>query len=179
MTDRYPDNMEFEIDRVGLRRYLSARWFAKLAGVLAFVGLSVGPEITLSPADDLPSNLWRELILLAMGSGLGICGALVLAGILYFCFIHWATATVARSVRVIVEGPYLHIIREELNRTDTRLHFGSIESYVTFDGWLMRRFGVMGLSMITTGGILGVVGIKNCAEVRDILAEIDALREDE
>ena len=91
------------------------------------------------------------------------------------------TAIIGVKLIKQVEGAFLHIVQENYARVDRKLHFRSIVDYAAVDDILMRRFGLMALRMNTTGGgldsTINLIGIKDCLKVRDMLAEIDSIRE--
>jgi hypothetical protein len=182
MSDSYPDTIEFEIDRDALRRYLRFKWFLSWLAGLAFIGGMMG---LMTVADRLDTHdyggMLEFLMLLARGVGSGVIGSAILSTILYFLLSHRLAAVTSGSLRVVVEGAFLRIIRHGHVRMDRKLHFRSIVDYTTLESALMRYFGVMALQMTTTGGSnqggLQIIGLQKCADVRDKLAEIDALRE--
>ena len=64
---------------------------------------------------------------------------------------------------------------------DRKLHFRAIVDYATTQDALMRRFDLHALQMTTTAGgpksTLTIPGVKDCLKVRDILSDVDRLRE--
>jgi hypothetical protein len=64
---------------------------------------------------------------------------------------------------------------------DRNLHFRSIVDYAATQDILMRYFGIHALQMATTAGgqnrTLTSPRVKDCLHVRDVLADIDRLRE--
>jgi putative N-acetylmannosamine-6-phosphate epimerase len=87
----------------------------------------------------------------------------------------------AASLQVRVEGSFLRIIQKVPALQDRKLHFRAIVDYATVEGSLMRRFGIMTLQMTTTAGgaasTIRIDGLRDCTKVRDMLAEIDSIRE--
>ena len=182
MIDDYPDTIELDIDRDALRSYLRARWFISWVAGLAFIGGTLGFFTVTSRLDNHDYNGIQEFLsLLAMGIGIWLVVSFVLSTILYFLLSHRLAAVAATSLRVIVEGNFLRIIRHDPARMDQKIHFRSIVDYTIFEDALMRRFGIMSLQMTTTGGgnhaSLQILGLRECLDARDKLAAIDALRE--
>ena len=182
MSDSYPVNLTIEIDRPLLRRYLRVKWFLLLAAfplLFGFIGF-------LSYMERIPYEVMLKgetilfvLRVLAISFG-SSCLATV---VLYFLFGHRLAARYAESLAVTVEGPFLRIREHGALLIDRKIHFRSIHDYSTVQGRLLRRFGMYALYFTTTGvrapgyGVNMIVGIKDCEKVRDMLADIDRLRE--
>lgn len=110
---------------------------------------------------------------MAIGAGIGLA--------IYFCYSHWQSALLAQSYAMSVEGPFLRIQSGHFFRSDRKIHFRSIHDYTVIDRWFARRFGIQVLRMSISGGgqypFVSVAGVKDCLKVRDLLAEVDARRE--
>jgi membrane protein YdbS with pleckstrin-like domain len=181
MTDRYPENIEFDVNRDALRAYLRTRWYLLWLGIPAFFGGFFGLMSVTDSSDDLHGVLGL-LLCLARGIGTGLLVSSAISTVLYLLFCHRIAARLAASLRVTVEGAFLRIVEEGYSRVDRKIHFRSIVDYTIVEGSLMRRFGVMSLRMTTTGSnqanpAIDISGLKDCEKVRDMLAEIDSSRE--
>jgi hypothetical protein len=181
MANPHPANLNIEIDRVRLRRYLRAKSFLSWVAPLSFFGglfgfASVGKSFDkggLSPGEILG--------IVSVRISVGVCIALLLASLCYFVFSHRAANRRSAALEVTVEGAFLRIREDDLVVSDRKLHFRSIVDYSTYEDFLMRYFGVSSLRMATTAGghqgWLMIPGVKDCLRVRDLLAEIDSQRE--
>ncbi len=178
MTDSYPDTVEFEIDRVAARRYLRTKWFASWTGGFAVFSLLLVLMVANAVYDARHSGgVQRPLLPVVTTLAVVIVAASLLSTLLYFLLDHRRAAVEAAQARVIVEGNFLRIVKGAPKRMDWKQRFRSVVEYTTVDGWLMRRFGIMELRVMTTAGVLQIVGVKRCPEVRDTLVELDRLRE--
>ena len=181
MNDPFPKNITIDIDRDRLRTYLRAKWFLSWLGSLAGLGALLGFMAVLSFYEKRAFGGFPELCGLLIRAGAVLLGSLVVACLLYFLLSHWLAAQVAGGLQVSVEGPFLRIRQHRLHRMDRKVHFRAIIDYTIVEGALMRRFGIMALRMTTAAppihGIPEIAGIKDCPRVRDMLAEIDSLRE--
>jgi len=180
MRDPYPFHVPIEIDRVQLRKYLRAKWLLAwmlaLSGFGAFFGLASASKM----AEQSPS-VGQGFGILAAGFAGGLALGLLLGVVAYFVFSHWLAGRMARGLEVSVEGPFLRVRQSTLVRTDRKLHFRSIVDYTTVQGGLMQYFGIEALQMTTIAGgqntALTIAGVKDCLKTRDMLSEIDRLRE--
>jgi membrane protein YdbS with pleckstrin-like domain len=124
---------------------------------------------------------WDALGIAAASIGLGAGIAVVIATLLYFLLSHRWAGRFAAELHVEVDGDYLRIRQHACVVSDRKIHFRSIVDHATTHGPLMRRFGMEALQMTTMAGgqssLLFVPGVKECAKVRDMLSEIDSLRE--
>ena len=183
MTDQYPENFEIEIDRDALYKYL----FVKYLGNWIFGPLFVACFITLFSAGTYADNHdpveIQSLVFVALTSfGIGLLAVAIVVVPAFLVFVHFMVGNAAKHLHVAVEGAFLHIVQENFIRVDRKLHFRAITDYSTVEGCLMRYFGLMALKMTTIGGsrldsTIQIVGIKDCMKVRDMLAEIDSMRE--
>jgi len=183
VSDKYPSTLAIEIDRTRLRNYLRARWLLSWVLPLSFCGILFGLvrsgkalEHGVVPRDDIVL-----LIVRCFGATVGI--SLLVAVLLYLIFSHRLASRIAASLEVSVEGAFLRVRQHSLVLTDRKLHFRSIVDYATTQDCLMRYFGIHALCMTTTGGGQNanviVPGVKDCLGVRDLLADIDQLRENQ
>ena len=180
MTDPHPAHIEIEFDRPAMVQYLRVRWLISWL-YLTPLGALMGFSTVAQALDDgLPSGVNPLLLILERtGAGAGIAA---LAGlVIYLLFGHFRAPRHAANLRVSVEGAFLRIQQDLWVRTDRKLHFRSIVDYATVQGGLMRRFGLHALRMTTTASgqysVLTLYGIKDCLKVRDMLADIDRIRE--
>ena len=183
MSDPYPSTLSIEIDRGRLRNYLRAKWLLTWTVPLAILGGLAGSgriERTLVESAASRSDVLL-LVLRFIGTGVGV--ALIIALILYFFTSHRLASRLAASLAVSVEGPFLHVRQHGISFSDRKLHFRSIVDYAATQDFLMRWFGIFSLQMATTAGgqntNLVIPGVKDCLRVRDLLADIDRVRENQ
>jgi len=119
------------------------------------------------------------LILRSIATGIGI--STLIALFCYFIFSHRIASRLASTLTVTVEGAFLHVCQHTAILSDRKLHFRSIVDYAATQDLLMRYFGIYTLQMSTTAGgqntSLIIPGVKDCLHIRDVLADIDRLRE--
>jgi membrane protein YdbS with pleckstrin-like domain len=177
------ERFDIEIDRGGLLAYL--RWSAALSLIGVFIffggmfGIAVGGDaIKKDGIADLASALPVVLRFLSLGLG----GGFLFALICYLIFFHWRSITVAQALSLHVDGMFLRIVRGGLLREDRKIHFSMISDYAVVDGPLMRRFGILAISI---NGVSGrpnpnmiILGVIDAPRIRDLLCEIDRARED-
>jgi len=182
VKDIYPENIEIHINRDALRRYLRVKWLLIWMGGLSLFAFLFGMAVLTDVLDNSVGIGIQETIFRIVKGIVEIF--LVVEGIatcLYFMFSHHLAARMSKGLRVSVEGAFLRIIQTGYIRVDRKLHFRSIVDYATVQGRLMRRFGIIALQMATTGGgnqsTIQIAGIQDCEKVRDMLAEIDSMRE--
>jgi len=181
MTDPYPKTFPIEIEHDKLCRYLRAEailgwgtllvFFTSLFGLIERIGKENQTHI------NSVGEFWREFF---FGLGVGAGTGLLLTLLLYLP-LHFSMRKVANSLQVSVEGQYLRVVEGWLFRRDRKLHFRAIVDYACFQGPLMRRYGITGIAMNTTAGGQGAVvkirAVKDAVKARDLLSEIDRLRE--
>ncbi|RYD45470.1 MAG: hypothetical protein EOP83_30905 [Verrucomicrobiaceae bacterium] len=101
--------------------------------------------------------------------------------VVYLLFHHRQSRRHAETLEVSVEGSYLRIRHGGRSTSDRKIHFRSIVDYDARQSSFMRLFGIHSLFMNTSGGgpgsVIVIPGIKDCLQVRDMLSEIDSLRE--
>lgn len=182
MADQYPDSFELDIDREGLCRYWRRLWRRLTCCACVFVGVNVGMMASLPPQHrstaESAGEVWRAV---GAGTGLGAVGGLLVTGLIDTFVLRARARRAAESVHVFVEGPFLRVQEGATTLSDRKLHFRSIVDYGYFQGPLMRRSGIGGLRLSTTAGghhsSLVILGVKDAIEARDMLSEIDRLRE--
>ena len=181
MSDQYPATLNVEIDRDRLRNYLQMKgllvWaipFSVLGGLFGFARLVRDLEHGLAAHANAGSILAGNI-----ATGIGI--SLLIALFAYLVFSHRLASRFAASLKVTVEDAFLHVRYRTIVLCDRKLHFRSIVDYAVTQDFLMRYFGIFALQMATTAGgqntNLVVPGVKDCFRMRDILADIDRLRE--
>ncbi len=175
MSEKYPENIEIELDRKAIRAYLRTSWILPWFLIIGFFGGMFGAARVTEKIEsvDIPDILMIYL----KGIGSGIMVSAVISIILYFIFCHFQTNRLAKNLRIRVEGPFLRITHKGFTLVDRKMHFRSIIDYSIVEGVLMRRFHIVALHITAIGARIQVLGIKNCREIRDMLAEIDAIRE--
>jgi len=181
MADPYPLNFEVEIDRDRLRQYLRAKWLLLWLVLFSFFGLVFGAATGERKINQGMRSPAEVLWLLSKDSAIGMGIGLGLAFVLYALFSHRRAAHYSKSLSLSVEGPFLRIRECLAAHTDRRLHFRAVVDYAIEQDWLMRRFGVETLKMRTTCGgpvaTIVVPGLKAGITTRDLLSEVDRVRE--
>lgn len=180
MSDPYPEELPIEIDRDGLRRYLRLKWGVAWTAPLACFGALFGLAGIEHFAKGTDSLLGALLALILCGAA-GLAGGVLIGLVCYFVFSHRVAGRLASTLAVSVEGAYLRIRQHAFSRSDRKLHFRAIVDFAVIQDDLMRSTGVEALSITTTAGgnqsTIIIPGVKDCLKVRDLLAEIDRLRE--
>jgi hypothetical protein len=183
MPDTYPPNLEIEIDRPRLTTYLRVQWLLGWICICFMFGFMFAIMAASIAAEHVESPWVLKAIAGAAAFFICLAACLLLAGLLYFLFSHCLAARFAQELRVTVEGPFLRIHQYLIATTDHKLHFRAIVDYAAIQDPLMRLFGLHALQMTTTGsgpsGMIKVPGVKECLKIRDMLSEIDRLRENE
>lgn len=179
--DPYPSHLSIEIDRTGLCTFLRAVslmvWIAPLSFFGAFFGFIHGADKV--EGQGLP--LADVLVSMVSGLGKGVGIAVLIGLTVHLLFRHRQARRYADTLEVSVEGSYLRIRHGGSSTSDRKIHFRSIVDYDARQSWLMNLTGIQSLHMNTNGGgpgsVIVVAGIKDCLKVRDMLSEIDSLRE--
>ncbi len=182
MNDPYPTTLTIEIDRPRLRRYLRVKWLLAWASPLCAIGGIAWAPLSLAFAQKAaqPQSLplYDAILTLAAGGATGAAGAFLLAFTLYLIRSHRLAARFAETLQLTVEGDFLRYRENADVLLDRKLHFRSIVDYAIAQDSLMRRMGIHALQMtIAAGPGLAIAGVKDCERIRDMLAEIDRLRE--
>lgn len=184
MSDQYPKELTLEIDRKGLRKYYRIGAFLVVMAASIVIGCAnamgrIGDGLKEAGLKSINDLIFYTICGLAAGIGVSV----VVALLIYFVFFHRSAARRAASLIVTVEGPFLRVQQHEVFSTDRKLHFRAIVDYSTIQGWLMRKCGIHALRMHTTAGgpssMLTIYGVKDCLKMRDILSDMDRLRENQ
>jgi hypothetical protein len=179
MSDSYPESFSIEIERQKLCRYLRCEALVTALLPCLIFGTYFGAIWGSRRRGDGPTDLWTTI---PLGMAIGFSVGLVVALVLYIVLGHFTGRLRANRLEVSVVGPYLRIVEGVVMRRDRKLHFRSIVDYSCFAGPLMRVCGVGGIMLTTmAGGQAGTVrirGVKDALVVRDMLSEIDCLREE-
>jgi Bacterial PH domain len=182
--DGLPERLELPVDAPRLTRYLRLQDLAGW-GTLALV---VGGVFGLVAAAGFIEGQQRALPNPALGEiaagallrfALGPLIALAFPLFWYFLYGRRASRRQAEALRVRVEGPFL-IVEEGggLLRRSRKLHFRAIQDYIVEDGPLLRRAGLRRLRLTLNAPVaLAIDGLCNPDETRDLLARLDAERE--
>ncbi|QEG37831.1 PH domain-containing protein [Bythopirellula goksoeyrii] len=182
MNDQYPETFPIEIERDKLCRFYRVQSFIACSIVpFAFGFLFGGASTSKDRQRDFENaeQVWSEFL---RGAITGIGWGLLIGATLYFVFGHFAARRWATALEVAVEGDFLRVKEGGSTRRDRKLHFRAIVDYATFQNPLMRLCEIDGILITTTSGgvysTINVYAVKNALEVRDMLSEIDRLRED-
>lgn len=180
--DRFPLEIEFEIDRERLLRHLLNQARIGCYGLafpfaMFFVLAFYNAHMTPYPNASIWFRIgWFCLYVLV---GVFACGAL--GSILYCGYFRRSAQLNTKNLRLLVEGPYLRLVSGGFVLTDQRFHFRDVSSYSTIQGPLLRRRGLKSLCFRVSGRSttppVSVTGLVDADEVRDVLCEIDASRE--
>lgn len=173
----YPENIEFEIDRLRLKRYLRISWLFKW-----IIGVGgTGAFISIFPFLQCIENRMHlgEATNYAISINLG---ALLLSVVCYSISSHFRAAQLAKSLKLRVEGAFL-VLNSEIGLTKgmRRLHFRAVTDFAVRETFLMEKFGVKELVINTTASppnsILAIPGLIDCNHVCVDLSKIDSERE--
>jgi hypothetical protein len=180
--DKFPNQIEFEFDRLGLTRYYRFQAICLCYGIaILFSSLLAMALFEASVLAHFPTHWWlkfgyRAIYLLAGFAAGGLFGSL-----LYFGYFRQSAQALAGSSRLIVEGPYLRYVHGVIFVFDKRYHFRDIHTYTTIEGPYQRRHGMKSLQLLRNEKpslIEQIEGLKNFDQVPDMLCEIDAARTD-
>lgn len=179
--DKFPVQIEFEIDRDKLARYY------RLQAILACVVIGIPFGLIISFGFLNPFLLMNPqfTVIQIIGSSLGflvggIVAGLLLAVALYYPYFHRSSLRAAQNLRLIVEGPYLRLVAGSYFVVDRRYHFKDIHTYTTCQGPLLKRLGMKALMFnvsLRQVPPVHVDGLIDVDSVRDKLCEIDSARE--
>lgn len=178
--DKFPNQIEFELNRPALTRFYRIQGFAISAifPVVMSVPASAGVIGEAFRGQEQAALTYKFGISVIIVLGC-ILMALALGAVIYFAYFHRAAILHAQNERLIVEGPFLRVISGAYVVSDERFHFRDIHTYSTTQGPLQRRLGLKTLSFRSDKRQVPPInfnGLKNPDEVRDMLCEIDAAR---
>ena len=182
-NDPYPSHFQIEIDRERLKNYLRASrmlvWTLSPCLIVGFLGFAAASGHVQRADFPLLKIIW--MLISGIGTGMGIGAVTGMLG--YFVFSRRAISRYVESLEISVEGAFLRVREGASIKTDRKLHFRSIVDYTTCQDSLMRRLGIHTLHLATIGGgprsTVVVPGIKDCEKVRDLLSEVDRIRENQ
>ncbi|TWT64999.1 hypothetical protein [Allorhodopirellula solitaria] len=182
LKDKFPQEIEFEIDRERLLGYLLMQSRLGCYGiVLPFALLFAFTFFTSHMAPYRDAGLlfqlgWLTIYLLA-----GLFACAVLGSLFYFPYFRPSARLKANNLRLLVEGPFLRLVSGGFIVLDQRFHFRDVSCYATVQGPLLRRHCLTSLQFRIQGRLnsppLSVAGLADADRVRDTLCEIDASRE--
>lgn len=181
MSDPYAEQLAVAIDRDRLKNYLRFKWLLAWLVPLCFFGGLLGLASISKSIDEGIVTGQNAMVLISIRIGTGVGIGLLLAACCYLMVSHRAASRLAATLNVSVEGSFLRIQQHASVFYDRKLHFRSIVDYTTTQDRLMRWFGIHSLQMSTTAGghhaVLFIHGVKDCLRIRDLLADIDRIRE--
>ncbi len=180
--DKFPVEIEFEIDRKLLTRYYRIQSLTGCVLVTVPFGMIISVAFVQSFLTMHQEFTFVQRIATVACFGLaGILMGFFVALAFYISYFHKSSELNANNLRLRVEGPYLRLVTGGYFIIDRRYHFRDIHTYTTLQGPLLSRFGMKSLnfqvaSMRQTPPVR-VDGIIDVDSVRDQLCEIDAARE--
>ncbi len=184
MKDKYPEVIEFDVERDLLRKFLRKQWFYMWIGLAALPGFFIGLLVALPKQHEHfeYKGILDTMQLVSRGVGTGILISISIAFALYFLTSYRYADRVAKTLRVIVEGPFLRIVQfQQYSTIDRKIHFRAIVDYATVGDDKKKKSDLSILRMTTIGGglhsTIQIAGLSNCEKVRDMLVEIDSIRE--
>jgi hypothetical protein len=182
IEDPFPHEIEFEIDRERLLRYMLIQ--ARIGCFVLTFPISLLLAVAFFNARMAPypnAGIWFQFgwfSIYMMGCFL-VCG--VFCQILYLAYFRPSARLKAKNLQLMVEGPYLRLVSGGYMLVDQRFHFREICSYTTVQGPLLRRHGMKSLRIRLNGHSttppLTVTGLIDVDRVRNVICEIDASRE--
>lgn len=180
--DSFPLEIEFEIDRERLLRYLLTQAWLGCFGLMLPFGLMFA--LFFFDSHMVPyrnTDIWFQFSWLCFYLTGGIIVAALLCCVLYFGYFRPSARLKAKNLRLMVDGPYLRHVSGGFILLDQRYHFRDISSYGTIQGPMLRHHGLKSLSFRLPGRSptppTFVTGLVDADRVRDVLCEIDASRE--
>jgi hypothetical protein len=180
--DRFPTEIEFDIDRDGYLRYLKAQAWLGCFGISSpFMLLLTGGlfQEKMAPFRDAGFGYQFGWLVLCSIAGLGAGG--IFSSILYFGYFGPSARRKAKNLRLLVDGPYLRMVTGGFIVVDQRFHFRDVSCYTTVQGPLLRYLGLKSLRFRvqerSAAPPLAVHGLVDPDGARDDLCEIDASRE--
>lgn len=182
--DGLPERLELPVDAPRLTRYLRLSDMAG-GGLLVLLAGGVGGFLAaLSTVEQQLDTVPRpDLAEIAVAGFLkwGLLLLITCSPLLawYGLYARRALRRQAEALRVRVEGPFL-VVEEGGGwlRRSRKLHFRAIQDYSVEDGPLLRRAGIRRLRLSVNASMpLLIDGLCNPDETRDLLARLDAERE--
>lgn len=179
--DRYPTEIEFEIDRHRLLRYWRIQAVIGCFGTTLPFAVLIGMAFFKIHLEGNPAlSIGSRFLWLLTYAAAGTVAGLLVATVIYLVICHLPAKRASQNLHLMVEGPYLRIVSGGYFVTDRRIHFQAISDYTTHQGPLLRMVGMKSLSFHVsspTPSSKRVVGLTSPDDVRDQLCEIDAARE--
>jgi Bacterial PH domain len=182
--DGLPERLDLPVDAPRLTRYLRLQDLACWGSLALVMGGLLGVLLAMAHVNKLPAAApmpgcarFAAVALLEWAGFLKV--VLPVLGAWYGLYAHWARRRQAEALRVRVEGPFL-IVEEGggLLRRSRKLHFRAIQDYSLEDAPLLRRAGIRRLRLTLNSPMpLVIDGLCNPDETRDLLARLDAERE--
>ncbi len=183
LTDPYPENIDFEINREGLFSYHLQVWnsiaqWAMSALLFMVVGI---PSIKFWDRQTNGASWWMVFAV--------IIGVVVTSGVMGWIMskllsLIWKKQAqrLADHFHVSVQGSFLRIkTGTQEQSTDRLIHFRSLVDYMHVVNPTLNKHGIEALRMETIGGgentSITLRGLRNCKKIRNQLSEIDAFRE--
>jgi hypothetical protein len=182
MKDSYPECIDIDIDRKNLLKYLRITWLLGWVLGLGAFGLLIGSISTLDEIEKGGFESINDLLCdLLYGAVAGALIAALFGFILYLALGYFRAKRAAEMIQLKVEGPFLRVVQSGLiGVVDRKIHFRAIIDFSTVNNRRMSKYGINTLQMNTVGGgptgMIRIDGVKNCDQVRDMLAEIDHIR---
>lgn len=182
-TSQLPESFEIEIDRGSLEKYYRRQWGQLTYALPCAFGSLIGMMFGIGTPDDRQLASTSEVVTsIIIGVGSGIVIGCLFASVMYFTFVRKNARKEAMSLQLFVEGPFLRIKQGTSSFQDRKLHFKSIIGYAFFQDSMMQACDLEGIRLTTQGGgrnsSVDIHGVKDAIRVRDMLCEIDRLRED-
>lgn len=184
-NDRFPSKLEFEVDHhklVKLNRIVAQfGCYGACLLIASVLSLGIAKNTIVFYAN---SSFMTICGIVSLNVSLGLVAGMLLGSLFYFGYFRAAAKRRAENQKVLVEGPFLRVISGGYFVTDNRYHFREIHRYQISQGPLLRKLGLKTLSLYCSSGrsnqsscLINIDGLANVDEVRDILCEIDAARE--
>ena len=179
--DKFPLDLEFEIDRKRLVRYYRFQSLVLCMAVTIPAAVLVACGFLKSFLEMQPKfNVLQRIVYSAGFVGGGVFAGFLLAMAFYYGYFRRSSQLAADNLRLRVEGPYLRMVSGSYLIVDRRYHFKDIHTYTTCQGPFLKRFGMKTLMFHVSIRQMSPVlidGVTEVDSVRDRLCEIDAARE--
>lgn len=183
MADPYPQNFTIEIDRENwcrsMRRTAYMAWMLAAPAVCAVLGFVI--RMQKEPTDP-DWTLERYMSVGSIGVVVGLAIGLALGLVGYWAINHFRARRRVEALSASVEGQYLRVRDGTHFRFDQKIHFHAIVDFTCYQTASMQKHGLTGILMTTVSGndfsTINLPAVKDAEKVRNMLAEIDRLRED-
>jgi hypothetical protein len=135
MTDQYPENIEIDIERDALLKYLRTKWLCSWLLGLGVVGCLIGFATLTHRLDNHDyTGVLDVILILIRGVGLGLLISIPASITFYFLCSHRLAARISSNLRVTVEGAFALDNTQHNTRKEGRPNSRRNRNYPTRQG---------------------------------------------